>query len=194
MSQRKQDDQRLLELLKDCFYESRCTYGVRRLTDDLTELGEVVNHKRVARLKRENTIYPKQYKAFVVTTDSKHGKAVADNVLNRQFTVSKPNEVWVSDITYIATQVGWVYLAVVLDLYSRRVVGWQLAEHLRAELVTEAVAMAKAQRGCLPKLFHSDQGSQYVSDKMETELKDVTLSMSRKGNCWESLPHEVLWA
>jgi putative transposase len=186
LSQRKQDDIRLLDVMLDCFYQSQRTYGVRRLTEDLNDLGKKVNHKRVARLKQENAVYPKQHKAFVLTTDSAHGKAVADNILDRCFTVSKPNDVWVSDITYIETVAGWVYLAVIIDLYSRKVIGWQLADHMRAELVTQALEMAKARRGCLPKLFHSDRGSQYVSDEMETALKGVTLSMSRKGNCWDN--------
>ncbi len=176
----------MLEMLEECFYQSQRTYGVRRLTDDLNDLGETVNHKRVARIKQENEIYPKQHKAYVVTTDSTHGKAVADNVLNRQFDVSKPNDVWVSDITYIPTQAGWVYLAVIIDLYSRMVIGWQLADHMRAELVSQAVEMARVRRRTLPKLFHSDRGSQYVSDEMEEALEGVTLSMSRKGNCWDN--------
>lgn len=186
MSQRKQDDVQLLETLRDCFTQSQRTYGVRRLTDDLNALGEGVNHKRVARLKRENAIYPKQHKAYVVTTDSAHGQAVADNVLDRQFTVDNPNAVWVSDITYIRNAAGWVYLAVIIDLYSRMVVGWQLAEYLRAELVCQALAQAHARWGCLPQLFHSNQGVQYVSEAVETMLKDVAISMSRKGNCWDN--------
>jgi putative transposase len=186
MSQRKQKDVRVLEQLKRFFRESQRTYGVRRLTDDLKDAGEDVNHKRVARLKRENGIYPKQYKAYVVTTDSSHGRAVSDNILNRQFTVGAPNAVWVSDITYIGTAAGWVYLAVIIDLYSRKVIGWHVAEHMRAELVCEALVQARARRGCLPTLFHSDQGVQYVSDALEERLKGVTVSMSRKGNCWDN--------
>lgn len=145
-----------------------------------------MNHKRVARLKQENGIYPKQYKRFVVTTDSNHDKSVADNLLNREFEVDEPNQVWVSDITYIDTSLGFVYLAVVIDLFSRAVVGWQLADHMRAELVCDAVRMAQARRGCLPKLFHSDRGSQYVSEELEAVLTNVTISMSRKGNCWDN--------
>ena len=172
--------------MKQCFQDSQKTYGVIRLTEDLKEQGENINHKRVARLKRENSIYPKQHKAFVVTTDSTHGKAVASNVLNRQFKVFEPNEVWVSDITYIATKSGWVYLVVVLDLYSRMIVGWQLGDHMRAELVCQAVENAQFSRACLPKLFHSDRGSQYVSEELEVVLSGVTISMSRKGNCWDN--------
>ena len=186
MSQRQHDNARLLVKLKHCFDQSERTYGVRRLTDDLHEQGDIVNHKRVARIKRENAIYPKQHKAYVVTTDSTHGKAVAENVLNRQFTVNQPNEVWVSDITYIKTKVSNIYLAVIIDLYSRKVIGWQLADHMRAELVCQALLQAQASRGCLPKMFHSDQGVQYASEELEVHLKGVTVSMSRKGNCWDN--------
>lgn len=161
-------------------------YGVPRLTQELKAQGETINHKRVARLKREHSIYPKQHKRFVVTTDSKHNQRIAQNALNRQFSVDEPNKVWVSDITYIPLATGYVYLAVVIDLYSRAVVGWQLANHMRAELVCEAVAMAKTRRGCLPELFHSDRGSQYVSEELENMLVGVTISMSRKGNCWDN--------
>ncbi len=185
-SHRHTENEQLLKQLKQCFVDSQRTYGVRRLTNDLCDLGQRVNHKRVARLKQENAIYPKQHKAFVVTTDPGHGQAVADNVLDRQFTVDKPNAVWVSDITYIATKVGWVYLAVIIDLYSRQVIGWQLAEHMKAELVCQAVEMAQYNRGCLPELFHSDRGSQYVSEALEDVLSGTTISMSRKGNCWDN--------
>lgn len=186
MSPRKQKDVRLLEQLNRFFQESQRTYGVRRLTDDLKDAGEEVNHKRVARLKREHGIYPKQHKAYVITTDSRHGQAVADNLLDRRFTVDTPNAVWVSDITYIGTAAGWVYLAVIIDLYSRMVIGWQVAEHMRAELVCQALAHARARRRCLPALFHSDQGVQYVSEALEEQLNGVTVSMSRKGNCWDN--------
>ena len=185
-SQRKKENERLLDKLKQCFTESHQTYGIRRLTEDLNDLGEPVNHKRVARLKHDNGIYPKQYKKFVVTTDSRHCKAIADNVLNRKFAVNRPNAVWVSDITYIATKAGWVYLVVIIDLYSRQVIGWQLADHMKAEMVCQAVEIARYNRGCLPELFHSDRGSQYVSEALEDILTDVKISMSRKGNCWDN--------
>jgi len=185
-SARQLENERLLSKLIECFNDTKQTYGVPRLTSELNESGECINHKRVARLKRENDIYPKQFKGFVVTTDSNHGKPVADNLLNREFTVDKPNQVWVSDITYIPTSMGWVYLAVVIDLFSRAVIGWQLADHMRAKLVCDAVEMARARRNCLPRLFHSDRGSQYVSEDLETLLADVEISMSRKGNCWDN--------
>jgi len=186
MSLRQQSDAQLLPKLVECFKQSQRTYGVRRLTDDLNDLGIDINHKHVARLKQENDIYPKQHKGFVVTTDSTHGKAVAKNVLNRAFTVDKPNAVWVSDITYIGTDAGWIYLATIIDLYSRMIIGWLLANHMRASLVCEAIENAEKNRDCLPQLFHSDRGSQYVSEDVEDKLKNVTISMSRKGNCWDN--------
>ncbi|MEE4245401.1 MAG: IS3 family transposase, partial [Kangiellaceae bacterium] len=185
-SARQIDNKRLLDKLWSSFNDSNKTYGVIRLTKELNESGEPVNHKRVARLKRVHNVYPKQFKRFVVTTDSSHGKTVARNILARQFSVKVPNDVWVSGITYIPTTRGWVYLAVIIDLYSRAVIGWQVAKHMKAELVCDAVKMAQARRSCLPKLFHSDRGSQYVSEELEAALKGVTISMSRKGNCWDN--------
>lgn len=128
-----------------------------------------------------------RHKAFYVTTDSMHGKGVADNLLNRQFNVNKPNEVWVSDI---ATKTGWVQLAVIIDLYSRHVIGWQLADHMKTKLVCQAVELARKNRGCLPILFHSDCGSQYVSEELQEVLTGTTISMSRKGNYWDNVVAE----
>lgn len=187
-SRREQENQNVVTLICKSLDESDYTYGVRRITDDLRDWDCLVNHKRVARLKRENGLYPKQAKAFVVTTDSGHGRPVAANVLNRQFAVDRPNAVWVSDITFISSAAGWLYLAVVLDLYSRKVIGWALAEHMRADLVETAIRLAYAQRGCWPEVFHSDQGIQYASDQIVDLLSQagVRLSMSRKGNCWDN--------
>ena len=182
----KAEDKRILSALVESFDNSLGTYGVKRLTDDLKDQGEVINHKRVARIKRENGLYPKQSKAYVTTTDSNHCKPVADNVLDRAFTVDGPNKVWVSDITYIPCLQGMLYLAVILDLYSRKVIGWQLVGHMRAELIGDTIDVAVARRGTLPALFHSDRGSQYVSDLVEEKLLGVTISMSRKGNCWDN--------
>lgn len=188
LSRREQENQNVVALICKSLDESDYSYGVRRITDDLRDWDCAVNHKRVARLKRVNGLYPKQAKPFVVTTDSDHGRPVAANVLNRQFAVNRPNAVWVSDITFIPSAVGWLYLAVVLDLYSRRVIGWALADHMRADLVETAIRLAYAQRRCWPELFHSDQGIQYASDQIVDLLSQagVQLSMSRKGNCWDN--------
>lgn len=187
-SRRELENQDVLKLICKSLDESDYTYGVRRITDDLRDWGCPVNPKRVARLKRENGLYPKQAKVFVVTTDSSHSRPVASNVLNRQFAVDRPNAVWVSDITFIPSAVGWLYLAVILDLYSRKVIGWALARHMRADLIETALQLAHAQRGCWPELFHSDQGIQYASEQVVDLLSQagVQLSMSRKGNCWDN--------
>lgn len=178
----------LVSLISQSLDESDYTYGVRRITEDLHEWGRLVNRKRVARLKRRNGLYPKQVKAFVLTTDSAHSRPVSDNVLDRRFEVDRMNAIWVSDITYIPSATGWLYLAVVLDLYSRRVIGWALARHLRADLVETALQLARARRGCWPSVFHSDQGIQYASEQIVELLTGagVQLSMSRRGNCWDN--------
>jgi len=130
------------------------------------------------------------------TTDSQHGKPVADNVLNREFTAHQPNKKWASDITYIQTNEGWLYLAAVIDLYSRKIIGWATADHLRADLVVEATSNAlhgrRPQKGLL---YHSDRGKQYVSKDFKTLLKahKVDLSMSRKGDCWDNAVIESFW-
>jgi len=192
MSKRDIENQNLLLMLQKSFAQSHKTYGIIRLQADMDKHGTHVNHKRVARLKRKNGIYPKQFRRFVSTTDSNHGSAVAKNELNREFDDVEKNQVWVSDITYIATNDGWAYLAVIIDLYSRKVIGWDVDNHMRASLVCNAVENAIASRKCLPQMFHSDRGVQYVSEKLEKILdrKKVTISMSRKGNCWDNAVSE----
>jgi transposase InsO family protein len=192
LSKRDLENQKVLLMLQKSFKQSHKTYGIIRLQEDMQSQGTYINHKRVARLKRDNGIYPKQFKRFVSTTDSSHDSAVAKNVLNREFDDVKKNQVWVSDITYIATNTGWTYLAVIIDLYSRKIVGWDVDNHMRASLVCNAVQNAIATRGCLPQMFHSDRGVQYVSEKLETILdrKKVTISMSRRGNCWDNAVSE----
>jgi len=140
-------------------------------------------------LMREAGLRTKWKRKFVSTTDSRHTLPVAENLLQRQFDVGEPNRAWVSDITYIRTAQGWLYLAVVLDLYSRRVVGWSMAPSMPATLVMSALAMALQQRRPAPGLLlHSDRGSQYASDEYQALLRrhHVICSMSRKGNCWDN--------
>lgn len=189
-SPRDRHNGELVRLIGQSLDQSDYTYGVRRITEDLREWGEPVNHKRVGRLKRRNGLYPKQVNSFVLTTDSDHDRPVSDNVLDREFEPDRINAVWASDITYIPSASGWLYLAVVLDLYSRKVIGWALTRHLRADLVETALRLAYARRGCWPRLFHSDQGSQYASEQIVELLtgkgKAVQLSMSRRGNCWDN--------
>ncbi len=160
-----------MDTLVESFDNSLGTYGVKRLTDDLQDQGEAINHKRVARIKRENGLYPKPSKVYVVTTDSNHGKPVAENVLNRAFRVDKPNKVWVSDITYISSLQGTLYLAVILDLHSRKVVGWQLADHMRADLIGDAIDRPWLDEERFQNCF------------ILTEVVNTYLSWSKK-SCW----------
>lgn len=192
MSKRDIENQKLLTLLQESFRQSHKTYGIIRLQKDLDRQGFHVNHKRIERIKRENNIYPRQFKKFVTTTDSNHDSPVAKNELNRKFDEANKDQVWVSDITYIATKAGWVYLAVIIDLYARKVVGWDVDNHMRASLVCNAVKNAIETRRCLPQMFHSDRGVQYVSEELEKVLdrKKVIISMSRKGNCWDNAVSE----
>ncbi len=192
MSKRDIENQKLLTMLQNSFAQSHKTYGILRLQADLKNQGVIANHKRIAQIKRKNDIYPRQFKCFVTTTDSNHDSPVAKNELNRAFDKVKKNQVWVSDITYITTNVGWVYLAVIIDLYARKVVGWDVDNHMRASLVCNALSNATETRNGLPEMFHSDRGVQYVSEELEKILdkKKVTISMSRKGNCWDNAVSE----
>ncbi len=146
-------------------------------------------HNRVARIMRENHLRAKMKRKRVNTTDSNHSRPVAENVLKRQFQVMDINRVWAGDITYVATREGWLYLAVVLDLHSRKVVGWSMSQSMETELVTNAMDMALQRRNTAPGLlFHSDRGSQYASQTFQEHLKGygMTQSMSRRGNCYDN--------
>jgi len=160
--------------------------------------GIVVGQKRVARLMREDGLRGTRPKKFKVTTNSKHNKPVAPNILNRDIAaVTTTNKVWVSDITYIWTGQGWLYLAVMIDVFSRRIVGYQIDDHMRAELVTDALNSAIEARDIGTDLMHhSDRGSQYVSDNFLAlaHKHKITLSMSRKGNCWDNAVAESFFA
>lgn len=179
----------LLVRIKEIFNESRETYGSPRVHQKLIKSGTRVNRKTVEKLMRENNIAPKRKRRFKSTTDSRHKLPVSDNLLNRRFEVSKPNEVWVSDITYVETQEGWLYLAVFIDLFSRMIVGWAMSDRIDAELVVSAYEMGTARRGVKsPQIVHSDRGSQYASTLFRDafEESDCRQSMSRKGNCWDN--------
>ena len=185
----KQDDRRYLALIKASFKKSRGTYGYRRIHDDLADQNEACGKHRVARLMRDNSIRPKTQRKFKVTTNSKHSKPIHENHLSRQFYASNPNERWVSDITYVQTKEGWLYLAVVMDLYSRKIIGWAMSDRMKEILVVNALKMALFRRKINSGLlFHSDRGSQYASDYFQELLRynDIKCSMSRKGNCWDN--------
>ncbi len=174
---------------KAAFDASGSTYGSRRLSAALRAQGLDVGRHRCRTLMKANGLRPKWRRKFVHTTNSKHGLPVAANVLNRQFTPDKPNVAWVSDVTYIRTRSGWLYLAAVMELYSRKIVGWAMAPTMPAQLVCDALAMAIGTRQPLPGLIvHSDQGSQYASAEHTKLLHrhGLVASMSRKGNCWDN--------
>ena len=169
---------------------SRETYGAPRITRELREEGWTVSRKRVARLMRCAGIAGIPKKRFRgSTTDSAHDLRIAPNLLDRRFDVDLPNRVWVGDITYLPTDAGWAYLAVLIDLHSHKVVGWALDDHMRTSLVQEALNMAVRLREPLPGLVHhSDRGVLYASRSYQASLTelDATPSMSRKGNCWDN--------
>lgn len=175
--------------LKAAFAVSHRSYGSRRLVSAMANSGISIGRFRVRRLMREARLVPVWKRKFVHTTNSNHDLPIAQNVLARQFNPSKPNLAYVSDITYIRTRVGWPYLATVLDLYSRKVVGWAMAPSMPAELVCAALRMAIQQRQPAPGLIvHSDRGSQYASTSYQALLAQHGCigSMSRKGNCWDN--------
>jgi transposase InsO family protein len=175
--------------IKAAFAASHKAYGSRRLRTAMAQRGQPMGRHRVRTLMRLNGLRPVWRRKFVHTTDSKHGMAVSPNVLDRQFEQTLPNQVWVADITYIRTRSGWLYLAAVLDLHSRKIVGWAMANAMPAALVCAALQMAIIQRNPAPGLIvHSDRGTQYASSEHQALLAQHGLvgSMSRKGNCWDN--------
>jgi len=192
-TEREKLNKELINHLKTLFLEGRETYGTRRLKRKLEDLGYTVSRRRIGRLMIRAGLICKTKRKFKVTTDSKHNKPIAPHRLERQFKVEKPDQYYVGDITYIETQEGWLYLAVVIDLYSRQVVGWSMNKRMKATLVNDALLMAiwkrKPAKGLI---WHTDRGSQYASDSHREILKQhgVIQSMSRKGNCWDNAVSE----
>lgn len=194
LSAQKMADLLLLMHIRDIFAESRNTYGSCRIQAVLAQQGLRCSRKRVARLMQADNLTPKTVRPFkVVTTDSNHQLPVAPNRLNQQFRAEQSDQTWLTDITYVPTAEGWLYLAVVLDLYSRRIVGWAMSDSLHRQLVIEALQMALTTRQPAPGLLHhSDRGSQYASDDYQALLTKAEIigSMSRKGNCYDNAPVE----
>jgi putative transposase len=187
ISDRAREDARLLRLIRASFVASHGIYGAPRVFLDLREAGEICSKHRVERLMRQNGLRALHgYRTRRVSVSKP--AVLIPNLLKRQFTVTKPNRVWVTDITYIRTWQGWLYLAVVLDLYSRRVVGWATRATIHRELVLDAVLMAVRRRRPRRTMIHSDQGTQYGSDAWRRFCKSHHLepSMSRRGNCWDN--------
>lgn len=179
---------RLLVAIKALAQRSRFSYGSRRITSHLRQQGYAVGRHAVRRLMRQAGVACRQRRRFRATTHSDARHPVAPNILNRQFNTSAPNQAWVADITAIATQQGWLYLACVLDLFSRRIVGWGMADHMRSELVEQALSMAlKRRQPQGPLLHHSDRGAQYTGARYQALLTgQAQVSMSRKGDCWDN--------
>lgn len=187
----------LIEHIRRIHRQSRRTYGSPRVWAELRANGVVCNHKRVARLMRLEGLYGRRKKRKAHTTDSKHNMPIAHNLLNRQFQADAPNTKWVADITYIPTHEGWLYLAVVMDLYSRKIVGWSMSAQITADLVENALLMALYERQPDPGLLHhSDRGSQYASAQVRHILAahHIAVSMSRTGNCYDNAVMESFFS
>jgi len=186
----------LLVHIKAIHAEAKGEYGWPRVWKELLARGLRVGKERVRKLMCLHGIKARTKRKFKTTTDSNHSLPVAPNLLGRQFAVGVPNRVWASDITYIATDEGWLYLAVVLDLFSRQIVGWSMQPTMKKELVIDALRMAWFRRHPDTGLiFHSDRGSQYCSEEFRALLRAYGMrsSMSRKGDCWDNAPTESLW-
>jgi transposase InsO family protein len=205
MSQRQCDDMVILAHIREQHRLSLQSYGRPRMTKELQELGLNVGHRRVGRLMRANGIRIVRTRKYKVTTDSNHTFNIARNLLDQDFSADAPNQKWAGDISYIWTGEGWLYLAVILDLYSRRVIGWAVSNRMKRDLAIRALEMAVALRqppkGCI---HHTDRGSQYCSNEYQKRLSKYGLlvSMSGKGNCYDnsmvetffkSLKAELIW-
>lgn len=196
VSRRQLENKELLKEIKDIYKQSHGVYGVLRITAELRDRGRRYNKKRIQRIMRINGIRAKTKKKFKVTTDSKKTKSEIPDLVKRNFKADKINKLWASDITYVYTKEGWLYLCAVLDVCSRKIVGWAMHRRLTDELVLNAIKQAVKQRrplaGCI---FHSDRGSQYDSAKVKSYLKrhGFLQSMSKKGNCYDNAIMETFF-
>ncbi len=195
-SRRQHIDMVVLAHIKEQSRLSLGSYGRHRMTEELKEVGVDVGHRRVGRLMRENGIVVERTRKFKATTDSDHTFNIAPNLLDRDFMAERPNQKWAGDISYIWTREGWLYLAVILDLHSRRVIGWAVSNRMKRDLAIRALKMAIAlrspPRGCI---FHSDRGSQYCSHDYQKVLREhgFKVSMSGKGNCYDNAAVETFF-
>lgn len=188
-SQRSVANRQLLEMIKTLFYQHREVYGAPRIYEALRQRGYHCSLNRVARLMRVHRLLPKTIKKFRITTDSRKSRHPAANILDRQFESDQPNEKWVADVTYIPTREGWLFLATVLDLYSRKIVGWSMNDRLTSELAQQA--LQHAIDGRLPKpglIVHSDRGKEYYASEYQQLLTRYGLicSMSKRGDCYDN--------
>lgn len=195
-SRRKREDKKLLQRIKSIFYDSRETYGCVRIVKELIKMRIKVGKNRVSRLMRENGLRAKAIRRIKRTTHSNHSRSVAPNVVNKDFSVHAVNRLWTSDITYVWTQEGWLYLTVILDAFSRCIVGWSMSNRMRDQLVIDAL-MAALWRRKPPEgvIFHSDRGSQYCSNAFRKLLKkhNIYQSMSSVGNCFDNAITETFF-
>ncbi len=190
-SDRWKENESLLVDILDIFENSRETYGSPRITEELRAQNRTVSRKRVAKIMQAAGIQARKRKKYKVTTNSKHKYPIAPNVLDRKFSATRPSEIWVSDITYVRTYSGWLYLTVIIDMFDRKVIGWSMSKNLStADTIIPAWFMAVSNRPITEDLiFHSDRGVQYACDDFTKILKSnklITRSMSRKGNCWDN--------
>ncbi|MCA3342819.1 MAG: IS3 family transposase [Roseomonas sp.] len=195
-SRRQRTDMVVLAHIKEQSRLSLGSYGRPRMTEELKEVGVDVGHRRVGRLMRENGIIVERTRKFKATTDSDHTFNIAPNLLERDFTADRPNQKWAGDISYVWTREGWLYLAVILDLHSRRVIGWAVSDRMKRDLAIRALKMAIALRSPPPGcVFHSDRGSQYCSHEHQKILREHGLqsSMSGKGNCYDNAVVETFF-
>lgn len=186
-SEKKKEE--IKKKIRKLFHEFRRTYGSPRIKNELDKIKVNISEKTVSRYMKEMGLHATPEQPFIVTTDSNHSNPVYPNLLDRQFDPDKPNRAWTTDVTYIWTSEGWLYLATVMDLYSRKIVGWNMSKNLTKELCLVALDRALASRKTSEKLIHhSDRGSQYTSNDYIERLKEnkIQISMSRKGNCWDN--------
>jgi len=195
-SARTIENELLTEQIKVIHLKKRRTYGSRKMTEEIRRNGKAVNHKRIERIMKQEGLRSKVAKKFKATTNSQHNLPVTENLLNREFTATRPNQKMVSDITYLWTEEGWLYIAGVMDLYGQKIIGLSMGERMTKELVIKALESAYKGAG-RPHgvLIHSDRGSQYCSHDYQNLLKryGFICSMSRKGNCWDNAPMEAFW-
>jgi len=190
-SNHEKEDKELSELILQIFKKHRGRYGSPRIWAELKDKKRYVSRKRVERLMRELKLQARKRRKRIYTTDSKHRLEISENILNRQFHAQFPGEKWVSDITYLRTNEGWLYLTTILDLFDRKIIGWSMSENMTANMVCRALDMSVRNRPPLEGLiFHSDRGVQYCSEEFRALLRNlcpaVRQSMSRKGNCWDN--------
>lgn len=196
VSNRQRQDMVLLAHIREQYHHSLGSYGRPRMTQELKELGLNVGHRRIGRLMRQNGLRVVRTRKYKATTNSNHKFNIAPNWLNRDFTADRPNQKWAADITYIWTREGWLYLAVMIDLHSRRVVGWSVSNRLKRDLASRALNHAVALRNPPPGcVHHTDRGSQYCSHDYQKRLRQLgfKVSMSGKGNCYDNAAVETFF-